>query len=144
MIFTPEHCDMILRGEKTQTRRVAKPGETWEPYSEAVITSSYRLPLPHQMSPVKRVKWQVGKTYALQPGRGKSEVGRIRITDIQIELGVQCMHEDEIIAEGYSSIEEYALVWDSINTQKGTRWVDNPDVWVLTFELMADNLDSEG
>jgi len=28
----------------------------------------------------------------------------------------------------------FEALWDSINTKKGTRWEDNPEVWVLTFE----------
>ena len=134
MIFTPEHCNMILRGEKTQTRRIVKPGETWEPYDDVITASSYRLPLPHQMAPVNRVKWQVGSTYALQPGRGKSAVGRIRITDIHGE-NLTYIADEDAIEEGAADVAAYARVWDSINTRKGTRWADNPAVWVLAFEV---------
>jgi hypothetical protein len=113
---------MILRGEKTQTRRVVKAGETLS-YDENTIWQNVRI------------KWQVGSTYALQPGRGKSAVGRIRLTSIEYAL-LQDMGTSEAIAEGYSSIAEYARVWDSINTRKGTRWADNPAVWVFTFEVV--------
>jgi hypothetical protein len=29
-------------------------------------------------------------------------------------------------------------LWDRINTHKGTRWTENPNVWVLTFELVKE------
>jgi len=34
--------------------------------------------------------------------------------------------------------EAYAELWDSINTRPGTRWADNPFVWVITFEVVRD------
>jgi hypothetical protein len=32
----------------------------------------------------------------------------------------------------------FADLWDSIHTAAGTRWEDDPDVWVLEFELVED------
>lgn len=60
MIFTPEHVRLIAEGRKTQTRRVSRSGE-WHAVGvpDAVIT------------PTGRIKWRVGGTYAVQPGRGK-------------------------------------------------------------------------
>lgn len=49
MIFTPENADKVMKGRKTQTRRV------------------------------KSGNYVVGKDYAVCPGRGKKSIGRIKI-----------------------------------------------------------------
>ncbi|MFA4974630.1 MAG: ASCH domain-containing protein [bacterium] len=135
MIF--QHTwQQVLDGTKTQTRRLrAQP-----PY--------------------------VGRTYAVQPGRGKPAVGRIRITAIR-QQRVQDITAEDALAEGlvcpdcnngwitvYSAtdmfgcsevecghaglIDEYAQLWDTIHTKPGTRWADNPLVWVLEFERVGE------
>ena len=55
MIF--KQIDVILSGQKTQTRRVVKPGEGMYEASLALTAAG-------------NVKWAVGKTYAVVPKRG--------------------------------------------------------------------------
>ena len=55
MIF--KQVDEILSGQKTQTRRVVKPGEGMYEASLALTAAG-------------NVKWAVGKTYAVVPKRG--------------------------------------------------------------------------
>jgi hypothetical protein len=145
----------ILEGKKTQTRRVVKPGEVDD---KTLCYDSYEWPdlrgrvrLPDKISAIYtgvsqgnlRLKWQVGRTYAIQPGRGQKQVGRIRLTAIRQER-VQDISEADVIAEGvelrswgydWTKTAGYAELWDVINTRKPMRWIDNPLVWVLTFEL---------
>jgi hypothetical protein len=115
-----------------------------------------------------RLLWHVGKTYAVQPGRGKKAIARIRLTAIRqehvqdiswrdgLKEGLQswyglgkpplgCFqdyhsweHPEEFIItyQPKNIITAYAELWDSINTKPGTRWEDNPLVWVLEFELV--------
>ena len=59
MIFAPDLCEKILAGEKTVTRRRVK-------YDD----QGRALPC----------RYKVGKVYAIQPGRGKKAVGRMRVT----------------------------------------------------------------
>ena len=104
-----------------------------------------------------RALYIVGRTYAVQPGRGKPAIGRIRITAIRQER-LQEIDPRDAAAEGVeiddpfgkmssgSSFDSYlaeidrryiagyAELWDSIHTKPGTRWDDNPLVWVLEFE----------
>ena len=67
MIFATENAiRQIISGEKTQTRRLVKEGEHpafdigMEINTDCVFTKD------------AKIKWQVGKTYAVQSGRGRN------------------------------------------------------------------------
>lgn len=120
MQFKPELAQKILTGEKTQTRRIVKPGERFVDY----------LPGGKVVFTEKRTKWAVGQTYAIQPGRGKAAIGRFKLLDIRRER-VQDITEQDAIAEGFGSISEFFGVFESIN---GKAALDK-EVWVLTFEV---------
>jgi hypothetical protein len=153
MIF--QHTiEAVLNGTKTQTRRVVDPGDkAWlqgETHGDVVCV--YRN---------GRLKWALGGEYAVQPGRGKKGLGRIRITSIRKEHVQDIMPEDAC-AEGIEqdvcfaaypdtpqaryqavatiAIERFRALWDSIQPA-GRRWEDNPLVWCLTFELVEEEGD---
>jgi hypothetical protein len=69
MQFTPENCTLILSGAKTMTRRVVKPedGLVRADKSCSIIRIS-------QGYPGGRTAYEVGKTYAIQPGRGQRTI----------------------------------------------------------------------
>lgn len=128
MLFKPEMIEQIVAGNKTQTRRLRKAGETaWcghldLQYILTVVSGS-----------AGRVKWQVGRDYAVQPGRGKPgalwrpETGdifypaaaddtvdgfvplRIRITGIRKE-DVRKISKADALAEGFKDILQEAEV----------------------------------
>lgn len=188
----------VLAGEKTQTRRLVKLPQIghrrdgdWlydhfgiEPPSVYTCTPETYKKSP--CFPKATRKWQVSKDYAVQPGRGQKQVGRIRITAIRQER-LQAISEEDAIAEGCEAAwcpqcdgsayrtgtgmmvdpnnpygeplptpiqvpcdycqgagamasprEVYAKLWQSIHTKPGTRWEDDPLVWVLCFELVQD------
>ena len=152
MIFTPEHVRLIVEGLKTQTRRVVKSGEElrqWDvdtPMVYYVDDGWCGHEGPGPACYPGRVKWVVGRTYAVQPGRGKPAVARIRITEIRREKLMNISHADAQ-AEGYEGIyisdalpyadyTNFMDAWNAINRRKGTRWSDNPLVWALTFEVV--------
>lgn len=104
MIFHPDLAEKVLSGEKTVTRR-----------------------------PIRTRSYEVGKTYAVQLGRGKPEIGRIRI------LGAWEETLDEIVGtpndaakEGFSTVWDFFQRWEQIYGR-----VDFDEiVWRLEFELV--------
>ncbi len=142
----------IMDGRKTQTRRlVRKHGDGEDDFTNR---SSYWGMDEYGSDTIcvvwrkGKIKWQVGRTYAVQPGRGQPAVGRIRLTGIRAEH-VTDISEEYVIAEGvglqawagqpdWPRTAGYAELWDTIHTKPGTRWADNPAVWVLEFELVEE------
>lgn len=178
-IFRPDSIDAIVSGNKAMTRRIVKPGEfaveTKYPngvYVPRLVIGEVKKWYPVDIPDTARLKWQVGRDYAVSPGRGKPGVWwqpsvqewcyqtsmhrrmgagycgyfplRIRITAIRQER-LQDISYDDARAEGapddyYCDCADprlwYANLWSSINARKGTRWQDNPLVWVLQFEVV--------
>lgn len=112
----------ILSGEKTQTRRVMQEKDTalYDTHNaiEAVLVNN-------------KVKWQVGQTYAVQPGRAKAQVARIRITQINSEY-VSEISPADAVAEGFADRQEFLAAWQRIHGENSL----NLPVWVLRFELV--------
>lgn len=86
----------VINGTKTQTRRLAKPGQ------------QYAGALPHAipyvytrvgMNGIRKV-YEVGKTYAVQPSRTDKSIARIRITNIRRE-DVRHISVEDAYAEGF-------------------------------------------
>lgn len=141
MIFKDKLCQKVLDGTKTQTRRLVKAGDFMVDF-----------PMPCVFSGAKgnRLRFRENQTYAVQPGRGKHAVGRIGITKIRREQ-LQEITLDDMRAEGVASYMfakgvlsdnppdvrwKFADLWNSIHPE-GKRWKDNPEVWVLEFELIS-------
>ncbi len=122
MIF--QHTlDQVLQQRKTQTRRIIHPHETAIRGKfnciEAVLSND-------------RAKWQVGKTYAVQPGRGKSQVARICIEKINSEQITRISTQDAI-AEGFENRQAFLQTWQEIHGADAM----NVRVWVLTFRVVG-------
>lgn len=109
----------VLCEQKSQTRRLVKPHERLTGEGASV-----RVEIPG-----KRVIYQVGKSYAVQPGRGKKSVARIVITAIRRE-NVEAISEADAVAEGFLSPEAFMQTWHSIHKAKAQQ-----NVWVLEFYL---------
>jgi len=146
MLFKPELCQAILEGRKTQTRRLARGWRDWWGYNENGDICCVRL------GGHSRMTWQVGNTYAIQPGRGKKAIGRtpplVKVRRERLQ-DISCggyMYRSDVQQEGCPFVNDpkqmgldeigwFIGLWDSIHTEKGTRWQDNPEVWVLEFSL---------
>lgn len=101
-----------------------------------------------------RIIYQVGKTYAIQPGRGQKSIGRTPpIVSIRRQ-DVREMTQDDAIARGFSNSCHYLQVWCEMHDPKAlTAWrtgfkdtcgnffdvlrawgkLERYDAWVLRF-----------
>lgn len=147
MIFTKEHAQMVVDRRKRQTRRPVKRGEH----------GIFRIGTNKILSVIGangRLKWQLGKDYAAQPGRGKSSIGRtppiieirrewlreISVQDCRAEMGCS---EDDPRRWAIYLLPKFVALWDSLY-RKPHRWKDDPEVWVLVFEHWTDREEGEG
>ena len=135
MIFQPEDISKIERGWKTQTRRPEYPGETVE-YKRGepgVIFNVFHAD--------GRLKWQIGRTYAIQPGKGKS-VGRFLLLRIRREQLRDITWEDALAegihsSEGVWAVGRFLELWSRLGYRKPRRVEDNPVVFALTFHYVG-------
>ena len=100
MNFTPENAAKVMRGEKTMTcRRV--PDNRYE--------DGEYLPV--------RCRYEVGRTYAVCPGRGKKAIGRIVVLAIRRwERAMSAIHLPDLAwAEGFKSISEWQTEYERLN-----------------------------
>jgi hypothetical protein len=98
---------------KTQTRRLAKDGDIIITPSNHPLDHTARLSSPKSIFAVERngrLLYEVGRTYAIQPGRGKHTLGRIRLRAIVREVA-QEISEGDARAEGFASPAEFREVW---------------------------------
>lgn len=165
MIF--QHTwEKVLSGEKTQTRRIVKPGDAFTtplsmgiigPHRGRVVTTLPNYARPprgfdniYSVMNGKRTVYQVGKTYAVQSGRGQKAVARIRILSIKRE-DVREISDEDVKAEGFESRVTFFKVWcdmhDSEVLKHPMEWVmENAylwlrpaecyEAWALTFEVV--------
>lgn len=169
MIF--QHTwEKVLSGEKVQTRRLVKLGDGFTtPLSMVligkdagrVITTppNRHLPSPdfnniYSVCNGKRTVYQVGKDYAVQPGRTKPAIARIRITGIRRE-DVREIDLEDVVAEGFKYEGEFLYTWCSMHDPKGyseyfkqrvypqqpavflkSRPDNRYQAWALTFEVV--------
>lgn len=124
MNFQKPLAELVMSGRKTVTRRATSPNPR-SPWFEG----GCRL--------------QVGRDYAVCPGRGKDQIGRVRIVAVDLQtLGevfglfarVDTREDDRAIAEayreGFDSPVAFQLAWLKINKtyEPATR------VWRVEFE----------
>ena len=90
----------LLTGQKTETSRIVKEGQE---YAGAL---PHAIPLVYQWDKninYTRTVWQVGKDYAIQPGRGVKSVGRYRVETIWRQ-DVRTLTLGQVEAEGFNSL----------------------------------------
>jgi hypothetical protein len=102
---------------KTQTRRPAKR-------DDIIITT---LGDPHDRTIVAverngRLLYEVGRTYAIQPGRGKHGLGRFRLLAIKREQAKD-ISEADAHAEGFASPAAFQEIWLKLYGYASTEWL---------------------
>lgn len=120
MIF--QHTwEKVLSGEKTVTSRLPKKGETAQIQSWFIKEPGEGLVMPfgklkdwHQVlavyTPNGRLKWAVGKTYAVQTGRNQKGVARIRILEMWRE-DVREITAESACEEGCHGLIDFWNLW---------------------------------
>lgn len=165
MLF--KQAQEVLDGRKRQTRRPVKPWDRAMHIDKNGRVNRYWHPgvsihrVVNEGYDRDRTRFEVGKTYAVQPGRGQKSIGRIRLLEIRRER-LQEISLEDIEAEGITTPEEFARIWGEAIThswlevayerlkkgdlrnafrymwrsiyKKPHRWEDNPEVWVLVVE----------
>lgn len=118
MIFAGDLAAKVLAGEKTVTRRL------WSENPRS----------PWHDGPA------VGRTYAVQDGRGHPAIGHVEIVSAQTELmrhdgrtGDVLLDDAEARREGFASSDEFAERWRALH---GKYVGDEPLlVWRIEFKL---------
>lgn len=100
MIFRREMLAKVLSGAKTVTRRVGK------------------------------ARYKMGRTYAVQPGRGRQHVAHIKIRGVQ-EKALSFVDKWEVYWEGFDTVSEFVDYWIKLH---GT-WDSQEVVTRIRFEL---------
>lgn len=151
-------CLLVMSKQKTQTRRLRFP------YDLAVQLWKHGWSLPkrfpwadeHQQALITEKRVEEANcilannhiTLCVRPGRTARSEGRIHALAIRRER-LQYISCKDCKAEGfgyhipgsvvhqndyYAYLVTFSLKWDEINDKLGTRWTDNPKVWVLEFQ----------
>lgn len=148
MLFKPELIKLILKKKKTQTRRPSKDNESIDYIMVQKRHGNVvqkRLATQHHNKKgdlVLKTKYRIGKTYALQPGRGKPSIGRrILIKDIFKQKLLE-ISPSQAEKEGFESIDGFLRYFYKINQilfPDAPNFIHlslpNPNVWVIKFEL---------
>jgi hypothetical protein len=133
VLFKPDLCALVMAGKKTQTRRAFRPDDdfVYEPYRpdlpwQTTFTDGECVP---RVGNLNHDRFEVGKRYAVQPGRGKRGVGHLIVTEIRYCARAGDISEADARAEGFGSVEEFRAVYARIN---GAVALDKP-CWALTI-----------
>jgi len=123
MIFA-HTIDKVLCRQKHQTRRVVKP-------HEYLVADGDLIKVEAVAKTRLRTVYEVGKQYAVQPGRGKKGVAYIELTGLREET-VADISESDAQAEGFESKADFFATWRNIH---GSNADLQQKIWVLEFRL---------
>lgn len=126
--FKRELSDLILKRKKWQTRRPFRAGD--------ILLSGPSRIIRVTKNGKARLQWQVGKTYAIQPGRGKKAVGYFTLTDLRFE-DVRRITAEDAIAEGFDSVPAFLAVWVGFYDRAVTITRLEDGQWHMTFKTVA-------
>lgn len=117
MLFMEALAIQIVTEMKRQTRRIQKIGETY-------------LDAPHKtVFTGNKIKWQVGRDYAVQTRRGGCSLSKFNLLNIRSEPACDISDADAI-AEGFTSRDEFLSTWVKINGKDSL----SKQAWVLDIK----------
>lgn len=135
--FKPQLIDKIKGGAKTQTRRPVK----WDDLMALGYVDGRFPDDPDWQRTVERVsRWKAGRSYAIQPGRGRVQVGRVTVTAVRVErlgdLGAEDARREGFARKGIGSTSMFFDYWRDLYGD-----VDEDQfVWVISFVYGHDQL----
>lgn len=123
MIF--QHTiDAVLSGEKTQTRRIKKPGEyLGRRYTEALDVSRETPYYNAIFLSNGRLKWIEGGVYAVQGARATPAVAYFRLLKIR-EEDARSISEADVKAEGFETRLGFLTVWAQMHDPYAAKSLD--------------------
>lgn len=111
----------LLRGEKTETSRIVKPGDdpVWygerpAPWLDRSETALYSMVWSARLAQ----RFVVDQTYAIQPGRAIKSVGRVKVLGIW-QQDVRTLTPGQVQAEGFDSLHYFLFIWTAMHDKKG-------------------------
>ncbi len=134
----------VANGQKKQTRRPALASDI-AVYDESSPDRPITKVIRTADAGVPKTLYEVGQTHAVQPGIGKKTVGHIRLTAIR-RAHLQDLSEGDVLqempesppqpglTEAQAALQRFIELWGQMYPSPGSRWEDNPEVWVLHFE----------
>lgn len=119
MNFQPELAQAVMAGRKSVTRRLVSdnPRSPWWREECSLV---------------------VGRDYAVCPGRGKDQIGRVRIVSVD-RRSLAPFNTGEAQAEGFHSVDAFVQAWKAINGS--VDW--SARVWRVEFQV-AQILECKG
>ena len=132
----------VLDGKKTQTRRPVQSSDAAVLDETNTITQVTRT---GDFGPPK-VLFEVGESYSVQPSVAKKTVGKIKVVAIRREHLQDISESDALqeapvdssegdVAASQLALKTFKETWDNKYSNPGQCWDDNPEVWVVEFQL---------
>lgn len=134
MIFSPELADLVRAGRKTVTRRPVKlvpnlQPDGWDGQRDGMAAVPCR--------------YQPGKTYAVQPGRGEKGICRILVKSVEQQilsgLWTRPDRRQEAQREGFTDTCEFRNYWKRLYGEINGGML----VWRIEFELALEPVVAE-
>lgn len=132
---------------KTQTRRMVARGGEWVMVQDQerpirwyandgllTITAPILSVWLERPGKPPHLRYGVGKTYAVQPGRGQRAVGRFALRSIGYAKAAGDISEADARAEGFASPDDFRAVWQQMH---GAAALDAP-CWVLSLVFLKE------
>lgn len=118
LTFKPDLAELVAVGTKTQTRRLARFDNPQSPWWH------------------ERCAFQVGGgpggSYAVQPGRGRVAICRVRMLSV-VRMPLGALSLADARAEGFDTVSDFEAAWARINRF----YLSHALVWRLAFERAA-------
>lgn len=147
-LYVREHWSTMRLHDKLS------PTKLGEKYQQSVYRRADACPVIYLADAERAGQWADDESPAWCPGKHRQAMHMPRwasritltITDVRVEP-LQAISEADAKAEGTAMVANrnyragYAVLWNSLHADEGTRWDDNPEVLMLAFSVALQNID---